>query len=231
MLRASRGARRRSGSRIDQESLEQLYAPARGRPGLSTLRVTVTGGPGERGLLRPATRAPNMLTSRSRWSLDRLFAPATAVIARICRNESSPWSRHKVVGYLDNITALEEARRAGADDAIMLNTRGEVACSTAGNVFAMVDGVLCTPPPEVGALPGVMRGLVLQLAQSCGLQAAERSLTQDDLRTASLVFVTNSLRGIVPIRRIGSQSSGSAHDPVARSLQAMLLAEIYAYAD
>jgi len=62
------------------------------------------------------------------------------------RNEHSPLSRIKALPYLDNVLALSEARAQGADDALMLNTGGTIACGTAANVFAIRGGRLETPP-------------------------------------------------------------------------------------
>ncbi len=79
----------------------------------------------------------------------------------------------------------------------MLNTRGMLACATVANLFLIRDGRLETPPISDGALPGVMRALVLALANEAGLEPAETSLHPRDVAEAEHVFLTNSLRGIV----------------------------------
>ena len=82
----------------------------------------------------------------------------------------------KALPYLDNVLALSEARAQGADDALMLNTRGTIACGSAANLFIIRDGRLETPPLGDGALPGIMRALVLSMAKQAGLAPVETSL-------------------------------------------------------
>ncbi|MDX2223382.1 MAG: aminotransferase class IV, partial [Rhodospirillaceae bacterium] len=89
-----------------------------------------------------------------------------------------------------------EAAAAGADDALILNTDGRVAETSIANVFALIGGRLVTPPLADGALPGVMRAEVLRLAR-----AEELSLSPEQVRGASEVFVTSALglRAVVAI--------------------------------
>ena len=89
--------------------------------------------------------------------------------------------------------ALSEARAQGADDALMLNTRGTIACASAANLFIIRDGRLETPPIGDGALPGTMRALVLSMAKQAGLAPVETSLAISSLAAADHVFLTNSL--------------------------------------
>jgi branched-chain amino acid aminotransferase len=109
------------------------------------------------------------------------------------RNEYSALSRVKALPYLDNLLALSEARAHGADEALLLNTRGTVACATVANVFVIRHGRLETPPVSDGALPGTMRALVLSLATQAGLAPVETSLDVNDLAGAEEVLLTNSV--------------------------------------
>ena len=86
-----------------------------------------------------------------------------------------------------------EAADRGADDALMLNTRGRLAEATVGNVFAVIDGVLVTPPAAEGALPGIARGLAIER-----LPVIERPVTVEELMRATEIAVTNSL-GVRPV--------------------------------
>lgn len=124
-------------------------------------------------------------------------------IAKVRRNETSALSRIKcAAGLLDGLLAREAARDAGFDDAIMLNTRGQVAEATVANVFLVRDGRLVTPPVEDGALPGVTRAAILDLAREAGFEVAEEGVTTEELRAADEAFLTNSVMGVMPISRL-----------------------------
>lgn len=152
----------------------------------AVLRLTVTRGVGPRGVLPPEAPSPTVLLSAA--PLPGPMPPARLVIARgTRRNERSPLCGIKSLNYLDNILARQEAAQTGADDAILLNTRDEVAETTIANLFATIDGALVTPPLSAGALPGVMRADLL------GLGVEERPLTEADLARAQEIFLSSSL--------------------------------------
>lgn len=131
-------------------------------------------------------------------------------IAEVRRNETSPLSRVKcAAGLLDGVLAREHARETGYDEAIMLNTQGHVAEATASNVFVVRKGRLLTPAIESGALPGVTRAAVLDLAREAGIEAAEAELTLDSLRTSEEAFLTNSVMGIMPLTRLEGAHIGN----------------------
>ncbi|WOJ88925.1 aminotransferase class IV [Methylocapsa polymorpha] len=162
----------------------------------AVLRLTVTRGVGPRGLAPPDTPHPTILMTLSPLPPPRERPLSLHVATSTRRNELSPVSRIKALPYLDNLIAFQEARAQGADDAVMLNTRGAVACATVANLFVVREGRLETPPVADGALPGVMRALVLSLAKEAGLAPEENSLRTGDLAAADHVFLTNSLRGV-----------------------------------
>jgi branched-chain amino acid aminotransferase len=109
---------------------------------------------------------------------------------------------HKTLAYLDAVIARELARVAGADEAIRLDGAGHVVEGATSNVFTINHGVVATPPTDRGALPGIVRGRVLALCARDGIATRVRDLSLRDLRTADEVFVTSSLRGVVPVTRI-----------------------------
>jgi branched-chain amino acid aminotransferase len=167
-----------------------------------SLRLTVTRGPGPRGVVPPATATPTLLITAAPFAPPLLSA--RLVIARgTCRNERSPLARIKSLGYGDGILARLEAARAGADDALLLNTRGTIAEATAASLFLRRDGRWLTPPVADGALPGIARGLLLEAGF-----AEERSLAESDLDGAESVFLANSL-GL----RIVAEIEGAAVTP------------------
>ncbi len=159
----------------------------------AVLRVTVTRGAGPRGLAPPEPPRPTIFMTLSPMPALRETPLYLHIATRTRRNEHSALSRIKALPYLDNVLALSEARGQGADDALLLNTRGTIACATAANVFVIREGRLETPPVSDGALPGTMRALVLCLAKGAGLAPVENSLHVKDLAKADEVILTNSI--------------------------------------
>ncbi len=168
------------------------------------VRLTLTAGPAEGGpvllfQLRPATDYPEDLYQRG----------MSAGIAATRRNETSPLSRIKSLNYLDNLLARERARRTGADEALFLNTRGLLADGSATNIFIVRGGIILTPPVADGALPGVTRGAVLELAPAHGITVRQASLTLDDLRGADETFLTNAVAGVMPMVSVDGEKVGA----------------------
>lgn len=182
------------------------------------LRLTVTRGPTRRGLLPPEATAPTVLMT-AEPTPPVPPAPARVVTAgESRRNEHSALSRIKSLNYLDGILAAMEAKRRGAEDALLLNTAGALAEATASNLFAVLDGRAVTPPVADGALPGIMRAVVREL-----LDADERTLRPDDLTAAAEVFLTNSA-GIRPVVLIDDRPVGTGKPgPVWASLGGLAL--------
>lgn len=121
--------------------------------------------------------------------------------------------RVKSLNYLNNALAKQEARRQGADEALLLNAAGAVAEASVANVFAVRGGRLLTPPASDGALEGITRASVLEIAGQLGVPAEERTLGRYDLIAADEVFLTGSGAKVVPVAsldgiRIGRGEAG-----------------------
>jgi branched-chain amino acid aminotransferase len=170
------------------------------------IRTTLTRGQAPRGLWPGGEAQASLLVTAQPWSAAVLAQPARLCMASIPRNHHSPLSRIKSLAYLDNILAAREAANAGVDDALIPNIDGSAVCSTIGNVFAVVDGMLLTPPLKDGCLNGIMRALVLEEASAMGLHHAECSLTPTLLARADELFLTNSVRVIRPVTALGERS-------------------------
>lgn len=152
----------------------------------AVLRLTLSRGPGPRGLLAPAEPKPTLLISAAPAAAPH--GPVKAIIATVTRrNEFSPTSRFKTLNYLDNILARKEAQGKGADDALLLNSQGKLVESTVANLFLVVDGDVLTPPVSDGALPGIMRADIMDR-----LGAATASIRPGDLAEASEAFLTSA---------------------------------------
>ncbi len=161
--------------------------------GRAALRITWTAGSGGRGLDRPEPCAPVLFATAAPSPAPA--GPLRLITAATQRNAGSIASRHKTLSYLDNVLARREAILAGADEAVMLNTDGQVACAAAANLFWVAGGRLETPSVDCGVLAGITRAKVLAWAKAAGAPAAEVAVGPDALAKAEAVFITNSLTG------------------------------------
>ena len=197
------------GFSLDEEFVGQAIdalAPGARR---GALRITVTRGGGPRGLAPPPQAVPRVFAAVVPIPAPS-FAPLSLHVSAIRRNQTSPVARLKALGYLDAILAAKAAAKGGFDDALFLNTVERVACSTTGNIVALCDGTLLTPPLGDGVLAGTARAALQKLAPALGLKAVEASLSLDALLRAEAVYVTNSLRLLAPVTRIGAQAMPNA---------------------
>ena len=142
-----------------------------------------------------------------------------AVTSASRRNEASPLSRIKSLNCLDNLLAREDARRRGADHAILLNTRGLVAEGSASNVFLVGSEGLSTPSIDSGALPGITRATVIELAQEAGIACLEGEVEAAMLDDAREAFLTGSVMGVMPLTRLdGRAVGGGGPGPTTRAI-------------
>jgi len=193
----------------------------------SILRTTVTRGTAARGLWPASAGEPTVVVTSTPWNSSLLGQPARLVIASAPRNERALTANLKTLGYLDHILAAREAANKGADDALILNTQGRVACSTIANIFILKGNRLTTPPLSEGCLPGIIRALVLDIAPTLGLEVAESPILRGELIAADAVFLTNSVRFIRQTISLDGIILPSRGDGISR-LQDALLARIKA---
>ena len=162
----------------------------------AAVRVTLTAGSGGRGLDRPADLQPRLFATAA--PSQPAAGAASLIVSGVRRNEASPASRLKTLAYIDNVLARREARAAGADEAVMLNTQGELACAAAANLFWIEAGALHTPPPEAGCLDGIMARQVRAAAAGLGIEVRGARAGLEALTHAEAIFLTNSLIGVRP---------------------------------
>ena len=165
------------------------------------LRVTLTRGPGERGyapngdgkptLLMTLHNAPQSDVKNSKhWSL-------VTSSFRVPAND--PISSFKTTSKLTHVMARIEAQEKDADEALLLNTNGEIVETAGGNIFWIYRDKVCTVPAGCGALPGITRAVVLEICQMLGLQTNKWVVKPEALRKAEGIFITQSALGIVPV--------------------------------
>jgi branched-subunit amino acid aminotransferase/4-amino-4-deoxychorismate lyase len=117
---------------------------------------------------------------------------------------------------LDNVLARREATSAGADEALMLNTRGDVACAAAANLFWLKDDVLNTPALACGVLDGIVRA---RLLAGSSLPVREVRAGLDEVRAADAVYLTNSLIGVRAVSRLDGRNLPQRPDVHQQSAQ------------
>lgn len=201
----------------DPEALEIATARALDEAELTLTRAAVrlnwTAGSGGRGLDRPSELDPRLFALA--FAAPEPAAAITLNTASIRRNEGSPLSRVKSLAYLDNVLARREARAAGADDALMLNSQGQVACAAAANIFWFEGDRLLTPALDCGVLDGVVRRRVLEKAGEVGVEVGEARASYAALASATGLFLTNSLTGLQPVSALDGRMV-EPHPLVAR---------------
>ncbi len=133
----------------------------------------------------------------------------------------------KSSNLLNNVLAVREAQSRGAEEAVLLNQKGEVAEGASTNVFVVRGGTLLTPLLETGILAGITREVVLELAEGLGIPRREQALVPEDLLSADEAFLTSTTREVVPIRTVDGRPLGRVQPgPVTQRI----LASFRAYA-
>lgn len=149
-----------------------------------------------------------------------------AVISGI-RRVGPPLSCMKTANYLANLLARREATARGKDEALMLSEGGILAGASAGNVFLVFGGALHTPSLACGALPGIARMTVMELAARMNLEVKEREIAPEEIFRAEEAFLTNSLLEIMPLtevegKTIGESASGALSRRLAAAYKALV---------
>jgi branched-chain amino acid aminotransferase/4-amino-4-deoxychorismate lyase len=173
---------------------EEELADAGLKASRAAVRISWSAGSGGRGLDRPARIVPRLVAQAA--PAPRPQGPAALSIVSVRRNETSPASRLKALSYLDQVLARREAQAMGADEAVMLNGRGELACCGAANLFWLRDRTLSTPALDCGVLDGIMRAALISAARAEGYEVREVRARPAELEDADAVFMTNSLIGV-----------------------------------
>ncbi len=176
----------------------------------AAVRLTLTRGSGPRGIAPPQNPNPSLLIAC--FPSHDPAQQVSVITSTIRRNEFSPTAQIKALPYLDQILAKREAAAAGANDALMLNTQGKLACATAANLFLWDSNTLITPPLDDGCLDGITRRTILKLAKQTGIDCFEESITPSTLASVESGFLSNSLVGLQSLTEIdGRHTIEHAH--------------------
>jgi branched-chain amino acid aminotransferase len=180
---------------------------------LARLRITLTAGVTPLGSGRSGAQ-PTLVVAAG--PLTPWEADTTAVSVPWPRNDRSPVAGVKTTSYAESVVALVEARKVGATEAILPNTRGNLCEGTGSNVFVVLGGRLVTPPLMAGCLAGVTRALVLELLPD----ADEDDLPFAALEEADEVLLTSTTRDVQPLRDLDGRALPGVDGPVARRAMA-----------
>lgn len=199
---------------MTQEALCQAVVEACRTNGLDNgyIRLIVTRGAGSLGLSPNSCKKPSVIIIANEIQLypkefyEQGMEIITAATSRNFVNAVNP--AIKSLNYLNNILAKIEASNAGCEEAIMLNSDGFVAECTGDNVFILHQGKIFTPPLAAGALYGITRNTVIDLARQEGFTVEEKNLTRYDLFIADECFLTGSGAEIVPVVMIDKRVIG-----------------------
>lgn len=115
----------------------------------------------------------------------------------------------KTLNYLNNILAKIEAKNSNYREALMLNHQGYVAECTGDNIFIVKTGIVQTPPTYLGALKGITRQAILDLALRNDIPCQERILTRHDLYNADESFLTGTAAEVIPVVKIDGRQIGT----------------------
>jgi branched-chain amino acid aminotransferase len=188
------------------------------------IRLVVTRGVGYLGLNPFRCKNPTVFVIADKIELypEEVYRKGLKLITASTQrtNPAAMSPSVKSLNYLNNIMAKIEAVNAGTLEAIMLNTQGHVAECTGDNIFIVRGGKLETPPVSAGALIGITRQVVIDLAAKRKIAVSEPNLTRYDLSTADEVFLTGTAAEIVPVSNIDGRTIGSGR-PGALTLKLM----------
>jgi branched-chain amino acid aminotransferase len=187
------------------------------------IRLVVTRGVGDLGLnpyLCPKSTTiiiASAITLYPKEKYQNGLDIVTCATRRIPHGALSPMV--KSLNYLNNVLAKIEAQHAGAGEGLMLNEQGFVSECTGDNVFIVKNGEILTPPIASGALAGVTRGVVFEMAAEFGIPVREPMLTRYDIYTADECFLTGTAAEVIPAVRLDTRPIGDGRPgPVTQRL-------------
>ena len=177
------------------------------------IRLIVTRGVGNLGLNPEQCKKPSVIIITAQIALysEAVYRNGLSVVTCATRrtNPSALNPAVKSLNYLNNVMARIEANQANADEALMLNDEGNVAEGTADNVFVVKRGQIATPPITAGALRGITRSVVFEIAAETGIKVLETDITRHDVFIADECFLTGTAAEIIPVVKADGRPIGT----------------------
>jgi len=177
------------------------------------VRLIVTRGVGNLGLNPVQCKRPSVIIIASTIALypEEVYKRGLTVVT-VATRRMGPATLNpaiKSLNYLNNVLARIEANLANADEALMLNDAGNIAECTADNVFIVKRGQIMTPPITAGALRGITRSVVFDIANELGIKISEPELTRHDLYIADEAFLTGTAAEVIPVIKVDGRTIGN----------------------
>src|SRR6266404_4028178 len=177
------------------------------------IRLIVTRGIGNLGLNPEQCKTPSVIIITAQIALysEEMYRRGLTVVTVATRrtNPSALNPAVKSLNYLNNVMARIEANQANADEALMLNDEGNVAECTADNIFIVKNGHIFTPPITAGALRGITRSVVFEIAAETGIKVIEADITRHDVFIADEAFLTGTAAEIIPLVKADGRPIGT----------------------
>ncbi|MDY0137101.1 MAG: branched-chain-amino-acid transaminase [Thiomicrospira sp.] len=208
-----------------EEQLHQACLTLIERNGLADgyIRLVVTRGEGSLGLDPRNCTQPNVfiLYRSLKMSDNRIQQQGARLITASVRRTPSDVldPKIKTLNYLNNILAKTEANLAGMDDALLLNHAGQIAEASAANLFIVKGDTLRTPPTYAGALQGITRDILIELAKMLKFEVQETPMTLYDVYNADEAFLTGSGAELIPVAEVDGRRLRQAPGRVFNQLK------------
>ncbi len=187
------------------------------------VRLVVTRGSGDLGLNPNLCPKATVFIIASKITLypEEMYRNGLTVVTcatrRIPHGALSPMV--KSLNYLNNVLAKIESQQAGAGEGLMLNEQGFVAECTGDNIFIVKNGKIATPPVSSGALAGITREVVFEMAAEAGLTISEPNMTRYDIYTADECFLTGTAAEVIPVVKLDTRLiGGGTPGPITRKM-------------
>ena len=190
---------------LKPEELKWVCVESCRRNGLTNgyIRLVITRGVGDLGLSPWLCKIPSIICIASKIKLypEECYTKGIRVVTvpTTRLSVSALNARVKSCNYLNNILAKIEGNNAGCPEALMLDDHGFVVECTGDNIFVVKDGALYTPPVHMGALKGVTRDAIIELARDMDLEVHESPFTRFEIFDADECFMTGTAAEVVPL--------------------------------
>ncbi|WP_027414906.1 branched-chain-amino-acid transaminase [Aneurinibacillus terranovensis] len=176
------------------------------------IRLVVSRGTGDLGLDPRNCTKPNIVIIAEQLALfpKELYETGIKIITVPTRRNTPDALNPKIksLNYLNNILVKIEANNAGVSEALMLNQQGYVCEGSGDNIFIVKRGVVYTPPSYLGALEGVTRNAIIDIARKLGYEVKEQPFTRHDVFVADEVFLTGTAAEVIPVIEVDARAIG-----------------------
>jgi len=221
LARLHAGAQRLGLPALDRTTAVRAISELSAAHGMDDARLRITLGAGPSPNVQPV--AEGNITLITIAPLPRVKPSIAMTLTSWRRNEFSPLAGIKFTACAENLLAQRAAIAAGFDEALFLNTAGQLCEGAFSNIFLVKKGRVITPPLAGGCLPGVTREVVLELCEARGIPCSEEEICGRDVLPAEEMFTTSSIRGVQPVHRLDDHCFPSP-GPVTKRLAALYLA-------